>query len=94
MTFEQVELRGASITTKADIGKGRSAVTVGLDANERGRGCAGMPKSYSQAAVKFDRTCFLAHLYFICPPKRWPFTWNSTELREGKSKHRMPRWDR
>ena len=32
MTFEQVELRGASITTKADIGKGRSAVTVGLDA--------------------------------------------------------------
>src|SRR6516165_10160997 len=32
MAFEQVELRGASITTKADIGKGRSAVTVGLDA--------------------------------------------------------------
>jgi hypothetical protein len=32
MIFEQVELRGASIITKADIGKGRSAVTVGLDA--------------------------------------------------------------
>ena len=32
MVFERVELRGASIITKADIGKGRSAVTVGLDA--------------------------------------------------------------
>ena len=32
MAFERVELRGASITTKADIGKGRSAVTVSLDA--------------------------------------------------------------
>jgi hypothetical protein len=32
MAFEQVELHGASITTKADIGKGRCAVTVGLDA--------------------------------------------------------------
>ena len=32
MIFEQVELRGASIITKADIGKGRSAVTVSLDA--------------------------------------------------------------
>ena len=32
MAFEQVELHGASITTKADIGKGRSSVTVGLDA--------------------------------------------------------------
>src|SRR5215469_4354403 len=32
MAFEQVELHGASITIKADIGKGRSAVTVGLDA--------------------------------------------------------------
>jgi hypothetical protein len=32
MIFEQVELRKASITTKADIGKGRSAVTVSLDA--------------------------------------------------------------
>jgi hypothetical protein len=32
MAFEQVELYGASITTKADIGKGRSSVTVGLDA--------------------------------------------------------------
>ena len=32
MAFEQVELRGASITTKADIGKGRSSVSVGLDA--------------------------------------------------------------
>ena len=28
----QVELHGASMTTKADIGKGRSSVTVGLDA--------------------------------------------------------------
>ena len=32
MVFEQVELHGASIITKADIGKGRSAVIVGLDA--------------------------------------------------------------
>ena len=32
MAFERVELRGASIITKADIGKGRSAVIVGLDA--------------------------------------------------------------
>jgi hypothetical protein len=32
MAFEQVELYGASITTKADIGKGRSAVTIGVDA--------------------------------------------------------------
>jgi hypothetical protein len=32
MVFERVELRGASIITKADIGKGRSSVTVGLDA--------------------------------------------------------------
>ena len=32
MAFEQVELYGASITSKADIGKGRSSVTVGLDA--------------------------------------------------------------
>ena len=32
MAFEQVELHGASITTKADIGKGRRSVTVGLDA--------------------------------------------------------------
>ena len=32
MVFEQVELHGASIITKADIGKGRSSVTVGLDA--------------------------------------------------------------
>ena len=32
MAFEQVELRGGSITTKADIGKGRSAVTIGIDA--------------------------------------------------------------
>ena len=32
MLFEQVELHGASIITKADIGKGRSAVIVGLDA--------------------------------------------------------------
>ena len=32
MVFEQVELHGASITTKADIGKGRSFVTVGIDA--------------------------------------------------------------
>jgi len=32
MAFDQVELRGASIITKADIGKGRSAVTVSLDA--------------------------------------------------------------
>jgi hypothetical protein len=32
MAFEQVELRGASITTRADIGKGRSAVTIGIDA--------------------------------------------------------------
>ena len=32
MLFEQVELRGASIITKADIGKGRSSVIVGLDA--------------------------------------------------------------
>ena len=32
MAFEQVELRGASITTKADIGKGRSSISVGLDA--------------------------------------------------------------
>jgi hypothetical protein len=30
MAFEQVELRGASITTKAEIGKGRSSVSVGL----------------------------------------------------------------
>ena len=32
MAFEQVELHGATITTKADIGKGRCAVTVGIDA--------------------------------------------------------------
>jgi hypothetical protein len=32
MTFEAVELHGASIITKADIGKGRSAITIGLDA--------------------------------------------------------------
>ena len=32
MGFEKFELYGASITTKADIGKGRCAVTVGLDA--------------------------------------------------------------
>ena len=32
MAFEQVELRGASIITKADIGKGRSAITLGIDA--------------------------------------------------------------
>ena len=32
MAFEQVELRGASITTKAEISKGRSSVSVGLDA--------------------------------------------------------------
>ena len=32
MAFEEVELHGASITTKADVGKGRSAVTVELDA--------------------------------------------------------------
>jgi hypothetical protein len=32
MAFEQVELHGASIITKADIGKGRSAITIGIDA--------------------------------------------------------------
>src|SRR6516164_1696294 len=32
MAFEQVELYGASIITKADIGKGRSAITIGIDA--------------------------------------------------------------
>ena len=32
MVFEQVKLHGASITTKADISKGRCAVTIGLDA--------------------------------------------------------------
>src|SRR6516164_111850 len=32
MAFEQVELYGASIITKADISKGRSAITVGIDA--------------------------------------------------------------
>src|SRR6516164_11421762 len=32
MAFEQVELHWASIITKADIGKGRSAVTIGIDA--------------------------------------------------------------
>jgi hypothetical protein len=32
MAFERVELRGASIITKADISKGRSSVTVGLEA--------------------------------------------------------------
>src|SRR5215472_2364908 len=32
MAFEQVALGGASITTKADIGKGRSAITIGIDA--------------------------------------------------------------
>ena len=32
MAFEQVELRGASITTKADIGKGRGSISVSLDA--------------------------------------------------------------
>ena len=32
MLFEQVELHGASIITKADIGKGRSAITLGIDA--------------------------------------------------------------
>ena len=32
MAFEQVELPGVSIITKADIGKGRSSVLVGLDA--------------------------------------------------------------
>ena len=32
MAFERVELRGASITTKAEIGKGRSTLTIGLDA--------------------------------------------------------------
>ena len=31
MVFEQVEPHGASIITKADIGKGRSSVTVALD---------------------------------------------------------------
>ena len=30
MAFEQVELHGASIITKADIGKGRSAITIGI----------------------------------------------------------------
>jgi hypothetical protein len=32
MVFEQAELRGASITTKATIARGRSAITLGLDA--------------------------------------------------------------
>ena len=32
MIFEQVELRGVSIITRADIGKGRSSISVGLDA--------------------------------------------------------------
>jgi hypothetical protein len=30
MAFERVELHGASITTKADIGKGRSVGTAGF----------------------------------------------------------------
>jgi hypothetical protein len=32
MTFERVELHGATITTKADISKGRCAVTIAIDA--------------------------------------------------------------
>ena len=32
MVFEQAELRGASITTKASIARRRSAITLGLDA--------------------------------------------------------------
>ena len=32
MAFEQVELHRASIITKADIGKGRSAINIGIDA--------------------------------------------------------------
>jgi hypothetical protein len=32
MAFEQVELHEASILTNANISKGRSAITVGIDA--------------------------------------------------------------
>jgi hypothetical protein len=72
MTFEQVELHGASIITKADIGKGRSSVTVGLDApltSEAAR-ALGCQESYLRVTAKYGRTCFFAHRYFICPPKR------------------------
>jgi hypothetical protein len=45
MVFERVELPGASIITKADIGKGRNAITLGIDAPLTSEAAAaGMPR--------------------------------------------------
>ena len=78
MAFEEVELHGASITTKADVGKGRSAVTVELDAPLTSEAAAalGCQESLftSGGEVRPDR--FSAHQYFICPPVRWRFILN------------------
>ena len=42
MAFEEVELHETSISTKADIGKGRSAVTIGIDTPLRSEAAAAL----------------------------------------------------
>jgi hypothetical protein len=72
MPFEQVELHGASITTKADIGKGRSCVTVGLDApltSDAARALGCQEKLFTREGEVLP-DLFFSTSVFHCPPKR------------------------
>jgi hypothetical protein len=82
MAFEEVELRGASIATKADIGKGRRSVTVGLDAPLTSEAAAalGMPREVIHERRRSAVGPVFQHICIHLSASAVPFTWNSTEL--------------
>ena len=94
MTFERVELHGATITTKADISKGRCVVTVGLDAPLTSEAAAALgcrEKLFTSGGEVRPDLFFSTSVFYLSA--EGPFTWNSTELGRRKSTRRMPRRD-